>query len=341
MVTIDEIARRAGVSKSTVSNVLNNRDDRVSPETKSKVVQVIEEVGYRSRKAKKGLVVPKTGTVTVLFPHSMERLLGFPLFREMMQGVAETSKRLNYQLITISAGQDFHPTLLYEDVANAQLGEGFLVMELLKRDGRLKRFARGIEPFVCLGKPEVQDNRGVSWVFIDLAAMVEKAVLRLIEAGHRHVAFLATEERRITALQAFRGFERALEKSRVPLKEGLRLNIAPDTYQAKLTVQELLGGRKKVTALFTESQVLAEGALQAAREAGIHVPQDLAVMSMLENQDSARTDPPLSGVDWKARELGRHALELLVKLVGGAEDDVAGRVVPTEIVVRESCGTKE
>ncbi len=340
MVTIDEIARRAGVSKSTVSNVLNNRDDRVSPETKSKVVQVIEELGYRSRRAKKGLVVPKTSTVAVLFPHSMERMLGFPLSKELMQGIAETAKRLNYQLIIISAGQDFNPTLLYEDIANAQLGDGFLVMELLKRDGRLKRFSRGVEPFVCLGKPEVQDNKGVSWVFIDLATMVEKAVTRLIEAGHRHIAFLGTEERRITALQAYRGFERALEKRRVPLKEDLRLNISPDSYQAKLAVGELLGGRKKVTAMFAESQVLAEGALHAAREVGRKVPQDLAVMSMLENQESAQTDPPLSGIDWKARELGRHALELLVRVMGGEEDDIAGRIVPTEVIVRQSCGTE-
>ncbi|MCX6090956.1 MAG: LacI family DNA-binding transcriptional regulator [Candidatus Atribacteria bacterium] len=341
MVTIDEIARRAGVSKSTVSNVLNSRDERVSPETKSKVMQVIDELGYRSRRTKKGFSYPKTSSVVLLFPHSMSRFLNVSLYRELLNGISNACQRLNYQLITITSGQDFHPTMIYEDFLNQELGDGFIIVDLLKRDSRLKRFARGIKPFVALGKPEVQDTRGVSWVFIDVTAMVEKAVKRLITAGHRQVAFLGMEEKRIITLQAIRGYERALEKNRVSPKDKVVLYLEPDVYRAEVAVKELLKGNTKITALFTASQVIAEGAIKAARELGKKIPQDLAIMSMLENASSAQLTPALSGVDWKATDMGDHAVQLLVKIMEGKEEAASGRVISTDLIIRDSCGTKK
>ncbi|HSV32199.1 MAG TPA: LacI family DNA-binding transcriptional regulator [Atribacteraceae bacterium] len=340
MITIDEIARRANVSKSTVSNVLNNRDDRVSPETKSKILQVIDELGYRSRKARKGLALAKTGTIVVLFPHSLVRLLSFPLQHELMRGVAEAAHRLNYQVVITTSGQDFNPSLACEDLINPDLGDGYLVTELLKRDGRLKRLSRGLETFVCLGKPEVQDNRGVSWVFIDVTAMVDKAVQRLITGGHREILFLGTEERRIIDLQALRGYQRALEKNRLPFQEKLQLNLEPDSYRVALAVKDLLREHPGVTAAFCESQGLANGVLRAARDLNRRVPESLAIMSMLENDSSADFDPPLSGIDWKARELGNHAVQLLAKMMEGKREDISGRVISTDLVIRNSCGTQ-
>ena len=341
MATIDEIAQRAGVSKSTVSNVLNNRDERVSADTKARVVQVIDELGYRSHRMKKGYAYPKSNSIIILFPHSMQRFISFPLYQELLKGASLSAQRLNYQVLIAASGQDFHPTMIYEDMLNADLGDGFLILELLKRDSRLKRFTHGIRPFVSFGKPEIQDVRGVSWVFIDVTAMVEKAVRKLITSGHRQVAFLGLEDKRIITVQAQRGFERALEKNRISLKDKITMYLEPDLYRAKASFKTMLKQNPKVTAVFTESQILAEGVINAAKELGRKVPDDLAIMSMLENQASANLVPALSGIDWKATELGDQAVMLLVKMMEGREEEISGRVVTTELVIRESCGTKK
>ncbi len=341
MVTIDEIARQAGVSKSTVSNVLNNRDERVSPETKARVTQVIDELGYRTRQYKKGYPFPKSNSIVALFPHSMQRFNTFPLYQELLKGITLSCQRLNYQLMIAASVQDFHPTMIYENMLNGNVGDGFLIIELLKRDSRIKRFAQGIKPFVSMGKPEIQDSRGVSWVFIDITNLVEKAVRKLITAGHRQMAFVGLEDRRIITVQAQRGFERALEKNRISLKDKVAIYLEPNAYRAETSIKEMLKTNQRITALFTESQILAEGAINAAKELGRRVPEDLAIMSMLENEMSANYVPALSGINWKAKEIGDQAIQLLVKMMEGREQEVSGRVITTEIIIRDSCGTKK
>ena len=337
--TIDEIAKRAGVSKSTVSNVLNNRDERVSVDTKVRVEQVIDELGYGSHR-KKRPIYPKLNTITVLFPHSLHRLLGFSLYQEIFKGIAFTAYQLNYQIIITASGQDFHSAMIYEDLLDTDLAEGYLVLELLKRDSRLKRFTHCLKPFVTIGKPEVQDARGVSWVSIDVAAMVEKAVRKLLNNGHRYLAFLGLEDKRIFTIQAQRGFIRALDKEQISKRNMNILHLEPDLYQTESLVKNLLKQNPKITALFTESQILAEGAIKAAKALGMQVPDDLSIMSMLENQSSAFFEPPLSGVDWKAKELGEQAVILLVKIMEGQKNDISGRSISSELIIRESCGTK-
>lgn len=239
MITLDEIALRAGVSKSTVSNVLNNRDERVSAYTKARIEQLIDELGYRSHRARKGHVFPKLNIINVLYPHSLRRFLNFPLYQEILEGIAFAAQQLNYQLIIATSGQDFHPTMIYDEMLNTELGDGFLILELLKRDSRLKRFIQGSKPFVTIGKPEVQDTREVSWVSIDLTAMVEKAIRKLINNGHQHIAFLGLEDKRILTLQTQRGFEKALEKEGKTKKDLIIIHLEPDSYRTELVVKNV------------------------------------------------------------------------------------------------------
>jgi DNA-binding LacI/PurR family transcriptional regulator len=155
------------------------------------------------------------------------------------------------------------------------------------------------------------------------------------------VAFVGLEDRRIITVQAQRGFERALEKNRISLKDKVTIYLEPNAYQAETSIKEMLKTNQRITALFTESQILAEGAINAAKELGRRVPEDLAIMSMLENEMSANYVPALSGIDWKAKEIGDQAIQLLVKMMEGREQEVSGRVITTEIIIRDSCGTKK
>ena len=340
MTTLDEIAQRAGVSKSTVSNVLNNRDERVSAQTKVRVEQVIDELGYRFHRTKKGHTFSRLNIINVLYPHSLRRFLGFPLYQKILEGIAFAAQQLNYQIIIATSGQDFHPTTIYDEMLNTDLGDGYLILELLKRDSRLKRFTQGIKPFVTIGKPEIQDTRGVSWVSIDVTAMVEKAVRKLINDGHQHIAFLGLEDKRIITLQAQRGFERALDKEKITKRDMTILHLEPDQYRTESVVKNFLKKSSDITAFFTESQILAEGVIRAAKKLGRSIPGDLSIMSMLENQASNFVEPSLSGIDWKAKDLGEQAVMLLVKIIEGRENGNSGRTITSELIIRESCGIK-
>ena len=223
---------------------------------------------------------------------------------------------------------------------NTDLGDGYLILELLKRDSRLKRFTQGIKPFVTIGKPEIQDTRGVSWVSIDVTAMVEKAVRKLINDGHQHIAFLGLEDKRIITLQAQRGFERALDKEKITKRDMTILHLEPDQYRTESVVKNFLKKSSDITAFFTESQILAEGVIRAAKKLGRSIPGDLSIMSMLENQASNFVEPSLSGIDWKAKDLGEQAVMLLVKIIEGRENGNSGRTITSELIIRESCGIK-
>ncbi len=326
--TIHDVAREAGVSVSTVSRVLNRKDD-VAFETRQKVDEVISRLGYASSLAARGMRSNTTHVVGVIMPD-----IGSAYCSEIMQGINQAIAHSNYDVIIFSKGDISKYGPIDQQRLTAMLLNGDLIDGLIVVAPAKTSSYEGL-PVVVID-PNVGDINCPSIISTNYEA-ARQATDYLIGLGHRRIAHITGRLELVSSQERLRGYRDSLESAGIPVDETL---ILTGDYTIEIgfkCARELLTLPHPPTAIFGANDMTAFGIYQAARELGLKIPQDLSVVGFDNIEEARFAEPPLTTVDQAVIHMGNLATEILFKLLEGEEVHAQTHPIPTKFVIRESC----
>ena len=314
-VTSVDVARRAGVSQSTVSLVFSGKaPGRISARTEEAVRAAAEELGYRPNVAARALKTGAARTVALVVPDITN-----PFFGGLLRGAQTAARAAGYAVALIDTNNDRDWGAASAEALRAGPADGLLLFEV---DPPPR--AAGSEPIVVIES----ESRGHPSVRLDVASGTEAAIRHLLELGHRRIGHVASVHDRPTFRLRRRTVDRLVGDDVPRVRSEFTLASARDA------VRELLTGHDDLTALFCDDDVVAAGAYLGARELGVRIPDDLSVVGF-DGLDIGRVlDPPVTTIVADAGELGRIAFELLTAQLQGKRP--RSRVLPVELEVRGS-----
>ena len=334
--TISEIARLAGVSKATVSNILNGRFNQVSPGTRARVERIIKEYGYVPRKAARSLKSNRTRTIGLLFPHLPAMLIAntffFPGF---LTGVARACEEESYQLLITTSAKSCDTEFHYEALVRGRSVDGFIVSEIFFDDPRFLVLREFGIPFVSIGKPEGEDVSWISWVDHNQEEVSYRAVRRLLELGHQDILFVGLSRNRVYTAQRLWGYKRALKEAGIPLREELVLAKEMKKEEVVEKLKEVLAQGITFSALFVIAESLTFIALRTMQDLGFRIPQDVSILGNIETDNYRFYFPQLSGIRVRTEELGYETARLLVQCIEGKVRAPVGKYMEADFV--EGC----
>jgi DNA-binding LacI/PurR family transcriptional regulator len=314
-VTSVDVARRAGVSQSTVSLVFSGKAaGRISARTEAAVRAAAGELGYRPNVAARALKTGAARTVALVVPDITN-----PFFGALLRGAQTAARAAGYAVALIDTNNDRDWGAASAEALQAGPADGLLLFEVDP-----PRRSAGSEPIVVIES----ESRGHPSVRLDVARGTEAAIGHLLELGHRRIGHVASVHDRPT----FRLRRRAVDR----LVEGRAPRVASEFSLdgARAATHALLRAEPGLTAIFCDDDVIAAGAYLAARDLSREIPGELSVVGF-DGLDIGRVlNPPVTTVVADAEELGSAAFELLVAQLGGRRP--RSRVLPVELEVRGS-----
>lgn len=330
-VSMSDVARHAGVSQRTVSNVVNNYK-HVSPEMRRRVEASLEALGYRPNVAARQLRGARTGTVTLAIPDFKERY-----FADLAEAVVERAAEVGQRVLIETTGGDAARERALLSTGGGQLTDG-LVIAARTIEPEDDDLVRAGFPVVMIGDRE--SVGGVDHVGIPNRPAARAAVEHLLAIGRRRLAVLGGESRppHIFALRR-RGVEEALEAADVPLESVLQVPVGWSRALGESAMDELIAsGGRLPDGIFAMNDSLAMGAMRAFQRAGIRVPDDVALVGFDDIWESAHAMPSLTTISASYRETAVIALELIAEQFAarGAPREQQHRHVGFELKVRGS-----
>ena len=340
MATIRDVAKECGVSAMTVSAVLNNRPGYASPETRERVLRVVEEMGYQPNAIARGLTRQRMNTLGVILSYEGKlSLTSDRYFSPVLDGVF-TATKANHQktlVITEDHWEDVQANL--NTYLDGHCDGLVFVLPILPADA-FEPLVRRKLPFVGIGenRPEPQ----LSTVDMDNVQAGRLATRCLIELGHRRIAHLPGNAFLISVPEREAGYHRAMAEAGLPVDDSL---IIAGTYHVESGYERTRALLRREpaarpTAIFCGDDFIAIGAYRALIEAGVRVPEDVSLIGVNGDREAAETGPGLSTVRQPLRQLGERAVEMVLARVALPRDDrpEAGDKVllPGELVPRGS-----
>lgn len=331
MSTIRDIARKAGVSVSTASLALNG-DARVRPVTRDRVLAVAEELEYHPNRAARSLSSGRTYGMQIIDP-SAGASFASGFFSRFAHGVHDAGRTQNYTVgFTILDDHDEAVGVL-EKLVHERWADGVILLNPTDDETLLDLLAEEDFPHVLVGKSESHEPLSVD---NDNVRVAYDATRHLLAAGRDPILLLSGPSRQTFARARTKGFRAALQDAGLGPDRGLFLATGGSGRDAYEGVAELLSGDAAFRSVLALGDVLAIGAMRALREHGLRIPHDVAVMGMNNDELTEYADPPLSSVELNAYRLGLEAGDLLLARVDGTTPADPRRIVPHELVVRES-----
>ncbi|CAA9293519.1 MAG: Transcriptional regulator, LacI family [uncultured Corynebacteriales bacterium] len=330
--TLEAVAALAGVSRGTVSRVIND-SPQVSPRAREAVRKAIDELGFVPNRAARTLVTQRTDSVALVVSESEERFFAEPYFAAIVRGISAGLTGSGMQLLLAVAQSPTEREQL-ENYLTGQHVDGVLLVSLHGIDTLPARLeSRGV-PTVLGGRP--MGVQPAACVDADNRGGARQAVEHLLAAGRRRVATIAGPQDMTVGLERYSGYRDALADAGIDLDPAL---VAPGDFSldsGARAASALLDARPDLDAVFAASDAMAIGAMRALREAGRRVPEDVAVVGFEDSPSAAHTDPPLTTVHQPVEAMGREMVRLLLTRIGGEPVRDPLVVLPTHLVVRGS-----
>lgn len=333
--TSQDVADLAGVSRTTVSFVLNNVEGfQISPETRQKVLEAAGQLGYVPDAAAQALASRRTkaiGLVMTRSPHHIATDLFLP---QIISGLLTVVKRQNLRLM-IEAVDAEHQDQAYLELARAKRIDGMILSTPRMDDDALRNLERVDIPTVLMGHLEGSNLYSVD---VDNRAASAQAVQHLISLGHREIACITNAPASYTAApERAQGYRDALVAAGLPVKEALIRYGDFDPESGYARMKSLLESGQKFTAVFVASDNVAIGAKAAIREAGLRVPDDISMMGFDDIPWAKYSDPPFCTVHLPAEALAQQACVMLLDLLQGVEPATRNLNLDTKLILRKSC----
>jgi LacI family transcriptional regulator len=326
--TIRDVAKEAGVSVSTVSRVLNDKDD-VAPQTYERVRDVIQRMGYTSSLAARSMRSRRTNVIGLIVPDVAD---SFSI--QVMKGVNQAIFELDYDLIIYTSGSIKKRSAAEREQYFVSLLNGSVTDGVIIVTPATTSFSTAA-PVVTIDPnneyPECLTIRATNHAGA-LAAMEY-----LIGLGHRRIGFISGRPDLQSAQRRLQGYQDALRQANIPFDPGMIATGDFSTETGRLCARKLLSLPNPPTAIFAANDQSAMGTIEAAREMGLRVPDDLSVVGFDNIPETAYFNPALTTVDQFIAKMGQVATEMLIGLIQGEFLESDLYKMPTQLIARDSC----
>ncbi|HOC22369.1 MAG TPA: LacI family DNA-binding transcriptional regulator [Anaerolineae bacterium] len=335
MATLEEIARLSGVSRSTVSRVINN-DPHVSEETRARVLEVVVRLNYQPNAIARSLAAGKTHVLGLIIPKRVVEVFSDPYFPILLQGAFAACNARDYAM-TLWMADPADEIRFIAKVLNNGLLDGVIISSMVLDDPLVTALNASKLPFVLVGRhPSAPE---VSYVDVDNISSAQMAVEHLYRLGYRRIATITGMLDTISGVDRRQGYENALRIHAIPVDPALIVEGGFSETGGEAAMRRLLPLRPD--AIFIASDAMAAGALRVLREAGLRVPQDMAVVSFDDTPIASRTEPPLTTVRQPIEALGETAVNTLLHVLEHPDAGPRRVILPTRLIIRESCGASQ
>lgn len=335
-VTTKDIADATGLSKMTVSRVLNNHP-YVSADARKRVQQAVRKLGFRPNALAKRFFTGKTRLIGVVIP--LEYMFISLYFKDLFQGVLECAEEAGYDiLLHNSASKRIAPFDKCMDMVKGKLVEGLLLVAPMSFDTYPVKLASDGVPLVVMGESGCGEK--VNRVAIPNRGSSCEAVSRMISQGHKRIAVLTFDETHVESQERLEGYFEALARAKIKRDDSLVLPAQYDRMMAYRQVQQLMQRKPDVTAIFALNADMAVGAADALHAMEIMIPQQVSLVSFDDNPEMEQGTPPITAVRQFPHKLGHSACDLLIRILSGANPSTSPQTlyIETELIERGSTG---
>lgn len=328
--TLDDIGALAGVSRATVSRVIHDYP-HITPELRQRVQNVIQETGYRPNKIAQSLASNRSGIIGLVIPNTARTIMSDPYFLHLINGI---TKKTNQHALTLSLFL-FHSMDDEAQISNAlfktNLVDGLIITADRKEDPFAQQVISHDIPFVVIGRSELRAE--IPCVNVANQQGAYLATEHLIKTNRRRLAIIMCDHN-TAGDDRFTGYRRALDEYGIEFDEHrvARGDFSQESGYAAM--QQLL--TTNPDAVFASSDMMAIGAQQAIRQAGLRIPDDIAIVGFDDLPQAALADPPLTTVQQPMEELGAVAVDILHDQLCGAGTWSRQIILPVELILRTS-----
>jgi len=338
-VTSQDVADLAGVSRTTVSFVLNNVTRySISPETATKVRKAAKELGYVPNASARALASQQATAIGLMMTRSPEHIANDPFLPKILGGLMDVVKQYQLGLLVewVEPGQQLQT---YLELTRARHIDGMIIMTPREDDTGLKALEEAEIPAVLMGY--IPDSNLHS-VDIDNVQAAKTAVEHLIKLGHEHIACISNAAKPYTsANQRYEGYKAALTDAGIAFDESL-VRFADFSSQSGYDcLKALLEENDDFTAVFVASDSVAFGAMAAIRDAGMRIPEDISIVGFDDIPMASYVTPGLTTIQLPAKEIAEQSCHLLMQLMQGDFSQNRTITLPTRLIVRQSTARLE
>lgn len=329
--TIRDVSNRAGVSVGTVSNVLN-APHLVSEETRNRVLEAIDALGYRPNRAARSLQAKKT----YLIGYRLTDAGLSPALDVFLHRVVRTATDHGFDMTLFAPRPGQSDLDAYREVIRAGNVDGFILSETNYTDPRVEMLSELSFPFVAFGR--ARHEKPFPWVDVDGARGMAEVVDHLQQQGHRRIALIAWPEGSQTGDARVQGYLQGLQRARLPVEPDLIVRCENLYSAARAAAEAILDQPNPPTAVAAVQDEMALGVVAAALARGIEVGRDLAITGFDDSLAAAVAWPGLTSVRQPFEEVARSLVDLLVDRLTQPEAEPGGVMLAPQLVVRASSG---
>ncbi|AIC94391.1 LacI family DNA-binding transcriptional regulator [Shouchella lehensis] len=330
MVTLKEVASKAGVHPSVVSKVVNGKPVNIRQETRERIEKLLKELNYQPNKAAQNLKKGANRTIGMVIPDFYN-----PVYAEIIHGAEQMAAKKNYSLFVYSMSQkewqnDYLPVSIKQQI------DGMLIATSEIDDQNIIRLMEEL-PIVLVNRL----SQGIqSYVVADDSYGAKLAVQHLIELGHTDIAHISGPLYTGTGLNRLQGYRAALNEHNIPFRPSFMVETPYSLRGGYDAMKQILQAPIKPTALFASNILVSIGALKACAEAGVQIPTELSIVSLHDSEIASMLTPALTTVKLPLHQMGENAVSQLIDLVDGNEQQ--GTIVyGGELILRNSTKRKK
>lgn len=329
-VTIKEVAEEAKVSPSTVSRVISN-SPQISEQTKERVREVIKRLNYKPNAFARSLANKKSRILGVILPSEAQDLLLNPFFLQAMKGMSNYAKKKRYYITYAFSEDEKDESNYISDFINSNLIAGVCLLRVRTEDKSIEYLKDNNFPFVVIGRPEEADS--MLWVDNDNFQAAYGVVNKLVQKGHKDIAYIGAKEDLTVTKDRFKGYKVSCEINGIAFDEkNIKMQKEFTEEEGFKATIELIEN-SNATAILVQDDLLAFGALKALKSRNIN---NVAVVGFNNSQLAEFQDPPLASIDINATELGYYAAKVLIEYLENDNVQVNHYIVDSKLVERES-----
>ncbi|MBN1146780.1 MAG: LacI family DNA-binding transcriptional regulator [Anaerolineales bacterium] len=335
-VTSQDVAELAGVSRTTVSLVLNDvQDIKISPATRQRVFQAVQDLGYVPDAAAQALASRRAQIIGLILTRRSHQIASDAFIPQILEGLLDVMHQYDMRLI-VDIVEPEHQSQAYLQLVRSKRIDGILLSGPRSDDDALRTLEQDGFPTVLIGQ---LPGTGFCSVDIDNRAAARMAVAHLVNLGHRRIACITNAPIYYTAAaDRLSGYQQALEAAGLPYDPGL-VRYADFTMESGYErMRDLLDEGLPFTAAFVASDTVALGAKAAMLERGLRIPADIALVGFDDLPIAKYIDPPLTTVHLPVAELARQASEMLIRIREGEGQACENIILDAQLVIRKSCG---